>query len=740
MRLVLATTALVGSLSGLPMVARAQTAGAQASASTDKANTLSEVIVTAEKRDTTIARTPLAVTAYTGQTLKDQGIVNVSDLQNVSPSVVVGRDNFGVNIAIRGVTTTDNTSKGDEGISFNVDGIPYGRPVEEGLAFFDVARVEVLRGPQGTLYGKSSTGGALNVITNRPQDTFQASADGEISNYNTHREDFTVNVPINDQLAVRFAANANEADGYLTPALGAYKTGPAVNGQDDVSGRGSLLYKFQSDGTLFVAVTGGHVGGTGAGQALLDKVFTTSGASQREIYGSPFASSINDSFLNVNAEFNKDLGYVHLAYDGAHLSFQQHDMTNSGNNPLANNGGQYGWRDYHGNFQTDSHEVRLSNKTPGRIDWVVGANWYRENIHESDHNWGAPFVNPTYADSTNGIDPVNNTIHTTYGVFGQGTLHLNDVFGLVLGLREGHDALTRVGTFAAGPFDAHGKLCAPFADCIGGPNNGSESASKLTYRVGLNAQFTPTQLVYASVATGYKAGGFNDFDPATHGAGPYAPESLTAYELGYKGRILPNLQLNSALYYYDYASEQISSLENIMGNFVIFTKGTPTTLYGWENEMNFRLDDNNTFDGSLSMEKSRYSNFRAGINANVNWSGQSLDRTPAAVISAGYNHYWSLGDKGSVKFRIDTRYSSSYLISDFVSAIHYTQSAFTRSDASLTYTSADQRFTAEAFARNLEDNIQATGGGGGFTPGVPNAATVAVNTPRQFGLRLGYKY
>ena len=125
-----------------------------------------------------------------------------------------------MNISIRGVTSTDNTSKGDEGIAFNVDGIPIGRPVEEGLALFDVSRIEVLRGPQGTLYGKSSTGGAINVITNRPANSFQATADMDAGNYDSRRENFMVNVPVSDKLYLRVAASANDRDGYLNPSLG----------------------------------------------------------------------------------------------------------------------------------------------------------------------------------------------------------------------------------------------------------------------------------------------------------------------------------------------------------------------------------------------------------------------------------------------------------------------------------------------------------------------------------------
>ena len=215
---------------------------------------------------------------------------------------------------------------------------------------------------------------------------------------------------------------------------------------------------------------------------------------------------------------------------------------------------------------------------------------------------------------------------------------------------------------------------------------------------------------------------------------------MVAYEAGYKGRLLPGLQLTSAFFYYDYKSEQISSTVTVNGSNVITTRGAPTLIYGWENEATWRLSDADTIDGSLMLEHSEYKTFFARPAQNVNWSGDSLDRTPELVFSAGYAHVWDLGDKGSVRFRIQTRYSSSYLLSDFNNALHYTQDAFTRTDSSIRYTAADNRFTVEGFVNNFEDNIQATGGGGGFSVNTPYGQTVATTTPRRFGVRLGYRY
>ncbi|MEM8921245.1 MAG: TonB-dependent receptor plug domain-containing protein, partial [Pseudomonadota bacterium] len=176
------------------------------------------VVVTALKRETVLEDTPLALSVLDGEALDVAGVESIVDLQNVAPSVQIGRSDFGVTINVRGVTTTDQTSKGDQGIAFNVDGVTIGRPREMGTAFFDVARIEVLRGPQGTLYGKSTTGGVINVVTNRPSQEFGGSVDLEYGDYDTKRVEGAINIPVTDQFAVRGAVAYNERDGYLETA------------------------------------------------------------------------------------------------------------------------------------------------------------------------------------------------------------------------------------------------------------------------------------------------------------------------------------------------------------------------------------------------------------------------------------------------------------------------------------------------------------------------------------------
>jgi iron complex outermembrane receptor protein len=706
----------------------------------EQSTLLEEVIVTAQKVTELASKIPLSLGVHSGESLKDRGINSVADLQDIETSLSVGRSPAGITLSIRGVTTTDNSSKGDQGIAFNVDGIPLGRPRQMGLAFFDLERVEVLRGPQGTLYGKSSTGGAINLITNKPKDNFASRASLQLGNHSARRGDLMVNVPIGASFAMRAAANFNLHDGYLRPSIAASgTTGSALsrNDQNDWSGRLSARWKLSNRASMLMTGTFGRVAGTGSSSAIVSigaraanyrPVTTRAGSAALEVYDNPFPASISQHVNNFNAELNVDMGSVQLTYVGARLRFDARDLVSSTNDPRGRMGGNYGWTDYRGNYDTDSHELRFSNSFPRQVEWVAGANDYREFIDENDHNWNAPISNPVFSASVNATGIIARTDHKSSGLFAQAHIHATERLRLTVGARRSSDSVRRRGTFAtgAGPavgvpwLDPQGRPCVAPNDCIGSRNDGDQSDDKLTYRLGSDWRLSDGQMVYASVATGYKAGGFNDFDPASNAPRPYVPEQLTAYELGFKGSLKPNLQLNAAAFYYDYSRNQISSVILINGIGVLFTRAVPTIIYGLESELHYKMGTRDQLDAALSSGSSRYRQFQAGILQNVDWSDQSLDKTPslAAMLS----------------------YSSGYLVSDFVNAEHYRQPSFTRSDLQLSYNAAAGRFNLQAYVRNVENDLQILNAPQNVNATYTGSANAAISEPRVYGVRIGYQY
>jgi iron complex outermembrane receptor protein len=752
-------TLLGGTAMAVTAIGTALPAGAQEVAGQATAE-LTEVVVTALKRETTVQETPIALSVLSEESLKAAGVQTVSDLQNVAPNLSVGRGDFGVTLSLRGVTTTDNTSKGDQGIAFNVDGITVGRPREMGTAFFDIERVEVLRGPQGTLYGKSTTGGVINVITNRPQPEFGGSAELEYGDFDTVRATGVLNLPVGDRVAVRAAVAYNDRDGYLPTDNGT----PAFNDQDDLTGRLSALFDITDDLSLFLTGTVGEINGIGAGLVPLDhfiptgrgiaanevvKVSSVSGESGRTVIGVPVAlvPGINDSFWNVTAEFNASLGAVHLTYLGG---LRDYDANTYSAQSLAPNP-NWDWGQYRGTARTNQQEIRLSNEQTGRLNWIAGFNWYQEKLSESDHRWSSPQSNPTREAAIPGINPLNDTDHESTGIFGQVDYGVSDQLTATVGLRYSKDEVRREGTFAVGPgqVDANGNPCRYPADCIGGPNNGEQSDDKVTWRVGLDYKPTDGRMYYASIATGYKAGGFNDFDPITGGPGPYDPENLTAYELGFKGYFGKSLEWNSALFYYDYSDAQISSLTNVEGNVVLFTKLAAIEIKGWENELSWNPTPRDHLKLYVTLMDSSYEDFTAGGHAPgefppigaefSDWSGRGIDKVSDVTAMLEYAHSWSIGAGGSLELRLATRFDSGYLVSNITDAFQLKQDSYTRSDANLTYTTAGGSFVG-VFVRNIEDRMQIISAPEGFRPGQEATVGVGITEPRVFGLRAGVRF
>ena len=726
---------------------------------------LDVVIVTAMKRETASLDTPIALSVFGESVLKEAGIQSIDDLQNIAPSVHIDPSPFGSVINIRGVTTTDNTSKGDQGIAFNVDGITVGRPRESSAAFFDVNRIEVLRGPQGTLYGKSTTGGVINVISNRPAQQFSSSLDLEYGDYATQRLTGVVNLPATDKLAFRAAIDYNQHDGYLPTNDGS----PAFNDEDDRALRVSGLYQFSDRTSLFVTTTFGKVEGVGNGAVPVSRfvapgsgvnandtidVDSAKGDSGRTVFGVPPAlqPALDESYSNVTVELNTAFRGLALTYLGGHRDYDTDSFSAQSFEPSALPGPPppiytYDWANYRGDAKTDQQEVRLSNAKSGRLDWIVGYNWYRERISESDHNWSSPVTNPTREAAIPGIDPLNTTTHESSGLFGQITLGLVERLNLTLGVRRSQDEVNRIGTFAVGggQVDASGQPCVYPNDCVGAPNNGHQEADKTTWRVGLDYKPTGKVLIYGSIATGYKAGGFNDFDPTTGTSGPYGPEELTAYELGFKGTVLPKLTYESALFYYDYAQAQISSLTNVQGNVIILTKLAPITIKGWENDFTWLPTPADTLRLGFSLMRGEYDSFQAGAREPgafppvgavfTDWSGRSIDKVPDLALLVEYAHDWTLGGGAKIRARFATRYESGYVVSNITNAFQWKQSGYSRSDFNLNYTARDDRYSVGLYVRNLEDKVQILGAPDSYTGATQNQVGVGVTEPRVFGIR-----
>jgi iron complex outermembrane receptor protein len=365
--------------------------GVNASASAD---TLEEIVVTAERREQDISKVPEEVTAVTSQDLADNDVQNASQLQYLVPSMNVsyggGR---GINISIRGVNSADsNNPIGSASVQYSVDGITTSRPDELSIPFFDTQRVEVLEGPQGTLYGYDSTGGAINVITNAPElGKETASASVELGNWGTRRFQGMINIPLGDSWAFRAAGTANYRQGFIKLVCPGYTMfGDCVsnnsnNGnpedENNQAGRLELLGKLTDTMRLKLTATIGKIGGVGYGDGSIsinyDDNLRYGNIPGDKMYAAwnPVPSSTADHFEKFAAQFDADMGPVHLVYLGGYSNFQTNVVASAIEfgppDEVGNVASEAAYRHSFQQYESTYHELRLSNSdTAAPVQWI----------------------------------------------------------------------------------------------------------------------------------------------------------------------------------------------------------------------------------------------------------------------------------------------------------------------------------------------------------------------------------
>ncbi len=508
------------------------TAGSTAS---DASRQLSEIVVTAQRRSESLQKVPLAITAISGAGLIQAGVKEPKDLAAIVPGLAVSSGNGPADqIYIRGVGTSVANLFGDNAVSFNVDGVDLARATGLENQFYDVARVEVLEGPQGILYGRNSTGGAINVITNKPSLAgYSGDMTAEVGNYNLSDVEAAVNLPISDTLALRAAAREINRDGYFTDG---YET--------DKGFAGRLRALYQPNDKLSVLVNTDYSESYNKGPGTVLSPFvnpsnpwlggsTPSEQSEFKTLAGhlPLTPLLDNGYvdaqgLGVSAEINyKVFGGTFTAipaYRNMHDSFIDY---NAG---FLNN--------YTDAANQESFEARFASDDTRRLSFVAGIFLF----HEARHAY--QYVNQNVTSSTNIIDHYPTDADA---VFGQAKYKITSRFRVTGGLRYTYENKT---------LDAEGVA----ATGVVTPYLGGETYNNVSWKVGGEYDLSPRVLLYANVGTGFKAGGFFS-SPAPYNT--FKPEEITAYTVGEKSQLFNNrLRFNAELFYWDYKNHQESHL------------------------------------------------------------------------------------------------------------------------------------------------------------------------------------
>ena len=556
---------------------------------------LEEVIVTAQKRSESLQDVPVAVTAFSADTIQEAGISDTSDLAVMTPSLNANANAspFTTRLSIRGIGTSQSDPALEPSVGMFVDGVFLGRSGLGTADLTDIERIEVLQGPQGTLYGKNTNAGAISIITKRPNlDEFEGYVEASVGDYGMGKLTATASGPLGDTVAYRLSGNIHQRDGYYDNA------GAGIDDQNDADDwnlQGKLLW--EPTDRLSVILGAAHV----------DRDSTCCGADstqsevvQQELINQNLAPDKNDPYdydvatsYQESFSMESDLVSLHIDYDldwGSITSitaWNDYDYSVS-NDPDRSQLDLLNTTDEHNEGDSFSQELRLDSSIGDNIDYQVGLFYYDQTTQRGDKSpaltvgedfitiadqQDLPFPFPTIGFIVQPGDDLryqNTWDNETIAVFGQATWHVGQNWHLTGGLRwtdEQRDAHLFSETVSTAPLAPTVALLNAFSTPIDAKLDRSSDnvdwLAKIAYDIGDDG------MVYASVGTGSKSGNFNGVN-GTPEEREFDDEDTTSYELGLKSTLFDSrMRINAAAFYSqidDYQSQL--QLPTGLGTFV----------------------------------------------------------------------------------------------------------------------------------------------------------------------------
>ena len=732
--------AVLGAVAGLASSASLANVAAEPAA-TD-ANTLGEVVVTAQRKEESAQNVGIALSVISGDELADKAITNVTGLQNAIPSLQVepafggGQPQF----RIRGVGFLDYTSNNASPIGVSLDDVAFALPIQTAGQLFDVNRIEVLRGPQGTLYGRNTTGGQINFISNRPTADTHAGLTVEYGSHNEVNAEGYVSGSIAEGLLGRLSVATEQGGEWQRNR----DTGQRLGNRDKIAGRGQLEWKPQDAIDLRLDFHLAEDKSDETGLYLLKPytrtnplgVVTTTIPADTSRYVTDW--NLNPAFASLtglrpgskpgvdNSNNGVDLS-ANIDFGGAKLT-----SISAYNRMIRREYGDWDATQYHDSdefFRSDldvfSQEVRVASTGDERLGWVAGVFYSDLDLHEKFYS------DFTDAKNIGGIALTQYEQEArSFGEFGQATYRFNEALKATLGVREDHETRELIGLNT-------GFLVPDIPSFTGGAISHSITSNLPSGKFEIDYTPQPGTLVYESVSRGVKSGGFTAHNTvAAPVAEPFEPEKLTAYEVGIKSDVTSMLRLDAAAFYYRYKGEQVlgkvfdAVSQSYVGKFV----NADSRLAGGEVELEWRPLAGLSISEYAGFVEGYFTNKVLDSNA-VDYNGRPLS-VPKWSLGGDVSYGWDLGGyrlTAESNYSFHDTYSQFYLLgsSDF------TIPKYWLANASISLSPASGApWTVSLWGRNIFDKSYDVTRNF-FLPGTEVAQA---GEPATFGIRVSYKY
>ena len=713
----------------------------------EQAMAADDIVVTATKRAENLMDIPVAISAFSGEALNKMGISGVQALQTANPAVIFPNTGAYSQPYIRGVGSRLLQNGFDPSVATYVDGRYISRQSAINLEFADIERVEVLKGPQGVLFGRNASAGAIRIITRDVSKDFEGYMKGGFGNYGRLAVQGALNVPLTETLGIRISADTLQRNGFAKNIF------PA--GQRDWDDRNwtsvRAKLRWQPTDWFDARLTGSYWRSDDiAGNDLIQvgrldlstgiRLGGITGRNRKEV-ASASKDPIKKEEKATELDLHFDLGFADLSTITTYADL---------NNLLGFEGDGTSARVVDAvifeRSKTFSQEIQLASKGYAPIEWLVGAYLFRDNTH-FDTVFDRASAVPASPTASNGQQ---NVLTKSWAGFGQLKWHVTDQFSLTAGGRYTHDKKD-VLLLPSPNRGAVTIAVVPYSD--------SAKFEKFTPSLTAEYDFGPT-LVYAKFARGFKSGGFNY--PAGSSAPVVQPEVLDMYELGLKGEFFDRkVRTTLSGYYYDYSDLQVTRAAAAGVTPIVTTQNAANAkLYGLDADLTWFATNALTLSGSVSVQHSEYQDYLANakvyrgllpatlgqpgmVDVGFDASGERLLRAPKFAAFASINYDISTSN-GKVPINLSYSYKGSYLF-DFIfdpadiTALETTnvlkQKGYGLVNGRIAYEAESGRWSVSAWVNNLFDkkyfdDVVAAGTG----------IRASYAPPRTYGLDLEFKF
>lgn len=719
-----------------------------------------DIIVTAQRRAERLQRVPIAVSAITGDDLAQVGVTDINGLAPRVPSFNMGQQVGGAKITIRGIGLDTLTTGAESPVAFHQDGVFIQRTAAAVASFFDIQRVEVLRGPQGTLYGRNATGGAINVITRDPTADLDGYLRLTVGNYDYISTEGAIGGQLAEGVRMRIAFRTGDRDGFGKNIV----TGNKIDNEHERAIRGKLEFLPTDKLTILLEGDYTHANDRNNGSWHYYGQGAPNPVPLGVVFGGVLPTSIRDiateydPYRKLDAEgvaatISYDLGFATLKS----ITAWRHTQWRSRLDLDATSFQLFSPMDFYENSHQFSQEIDLAGSSRN-TNWVAG--YFHFNEHDvgitSAPIWNGLFLPPALAFVSQGYYAGSYIQTAADAAFAQVTQHLTQQLSVTVGGRYSTERKSVVDQQAIDLFTPVANPIRPIFNPAAGIECSaqvqslpicvpSKRWSAFTPKVGVEYQLSPATMVYASATKGFRSGIYS------LGAvqAPVDPEFVWSYEIGLKSRMFDNrLRANLAGFYYDYTNLQVTKAA---GTQTVMENAATARVYGLEAEITAQPVRAVQFDFTGSYLNAKFTKYVSADPARPLGDGHTLDKgVPAFDLSGN-----TLPQSPKVSFLAGAQYDLGTTYGKFTlrGEVNYTSrvyfSAFnrpevsvaskTRLNAYLNFVTTDGKWNISLVGRNLANKVAATNAYV-TTALVGYIINANIEQPRTITLSVGYNF